>query len=94
MRVIHGGTTFHNVSVLPSGKFVSSGSLRLKGAEHGTLRIWDPETGVCERSLIGHQGSVERIVVLPSGKFMSGSFDRTLRLWDPEVRLDGIRTLS
>ncbi|WP_406393982.1 hypothetical protein [Streptomyces sp. NBC_00887] len=56
--------------------------------EDGTVRIWDPATGVRTRpDLTGHTGRVNDLAVLagPDDRTMLASVgdDNTLRLWDP-----------
>ena len=43
------------------------------------------QTGACERVLEGHTGFVCCVAVLPDGKVVSGSSDKSLRVWDPLV---------
>jgi hypothetical protein len=47
------------------------------------LRIWNP-FGTLEPDilLIGHSKSINCIAVLPDGRIISGSSDKTLKLWD------------
>jgi WD40 repeat protein len=42
------------------------------------------QTGGLARVLAGHKGYVTAVVVLPDGRVVSGSEDRTLRVWDIE----------
>jgi len=37
----------------------------------------------CERVLMGHKDVVESVAVFPDGRVVSASWDRTLRIWDP-----------
>ena len=51
-----------------------------------TVRIWDPVTGVMERTLDGHTDWVRAVcVVRVEGRELlaSASGDRTVRIWDP-----------
>jgi WD40 repeat protein len=51
-----------------------------------TIRIWDAETGVCERELKGHSNSVNAVVFShDSTKLASASYDKTIRIWDAET---------
>ena len=43
------------------------------------------QTGACERVLEGHTNCVLCVAVLPDGKVVSGSADKSLRVWDPLV---------
>mgnify|MGYP006150353141 FL=1 len=77
-------------AVLPNGRFVS-------GSWDNTLKIWAPPradaTGDAmgdaqrfwrvEATLAGHTGAVTCVVALANGLLVSGSDDRTLRVWEP-----------
>ena len=56
---------------------------------NGPYGRWDPATGDQRATLEGHQGSVRALctVPLPDGTILlaSGSYDRTVRLWEPVV---------
>jgi len=57
---------------------------RALGASGDKLWIWDLETGVELRRF--HADAVACVAVLPDGRrALSGSYDRTLRLWDLET---------
>ncbi|SCO92738.1 related to RSA4-WD-repeat protein required for maturation and efficient intra-nuclear transport [Fusarium oxysporum] len=48
-----------------------------------TVRIWDAETGDCERLLEGHSGRVISVVFShDSAKLASASHDKTVRIWN------------
>ena len=66
------------LAVLPDGRIVS-------GSEDHTLRIWNPDTGACLRTLEGHVFGVNCLAVLPDGRIVSGSDDRTLSIWNPDT---------
>ena len=55
-------------------------------SDDATVRIWDPGTGVTERTLTGHPGGVWGVcAVRVAGRELlaSASDDRTVRIWDP-----------
>ncbi len=65
----------NGLTLLPNGQMLSCSSDK-------TLRIWDPNTGRCLKTLQGHTEDVWCIAVLPNGQVVSGSSDETLRVWD------------
>jgi WD40 repeat protein len=51
-----------------------------------TIRIWDAETGECERELKGHSSYISSVVFShDSKKVASGSDDETIRIWNAET---------
>ena len=46
------------------------------------LRVWDPESGAELCCCEGHTGPVTCAAVAADGRLASGSFDRTVRLWE------------
>eukprot|EP00698_Gefionella_okellyi_P001357 TRINITY_DN112_c0_g1_i1.p1 TRINITY_DN112_c0_g1~~TRINITY_DN112_c0_g1_i1.p1 ORF type:complete len:465 (+),score=53.86 TRINITY_DN112_c0_g1_i1:57-1451(+) len=47
-----------------------------------TVKLWNPETGQCIRTLVKHSEPVYSVAFSPSGEFVaSGSFDRCLHIW-------------
>jgi WD40 repeat protein len=66
-------------------------SALIEGAQKGPGRMWfrprfaslTPPGGPLRQILVGHTGSVDAVAFLPDGRrALSGSGDRTLRLWD------------
>ena len=47
-----------------------------------TVRVWNTITGSCDCILSGHINGVLSVSVLPDGRIVSGSFDKTIRVWD------------
>ncbi|KAG8664912.1 uncharacterized protein FPOAC1_012889 [Fusarium poae] len=56
------------------------------GSDDETIRIWDAETGECERELKGHSSYIRSVVFShDSKKVASGSADKTIRIWNAET---------
>ena len=68
------------VGALPDGTPVI-----VSGNADNTVRVWDPATGDCLRTLTGHHGEVHAVAVgaLLDGTpvIVSGSWDTTVRVW-------------
>jgi WD40 repeat protein len=70
------------------------GRVILSASHDDTLKLWDPKTGRCIRTLSGHSDVVNSCAWSPDGlQILSASADETLKLWDPSTG-DCIRTLS
>jgi WD40 repeat protein/uncharacterized caspase-like protein len=61
----------------PDGAYIATAS------RDKSIKLWDAETGLEIRSLLGHQGTVTAIDFSPDGTMMaSGAGDNTIRVWD------------
>ena len=49
------------------------------------IKIWNVTSGILIRTLIGHTSSVESLAVLDNGLLLSGSNDKTIKLWRVET---------
>ncbi|KAL2808652.1 WD40-repeat-containing domain protein [Aspergillus granulosus] len=94
MQVLDGHTGWVTaVAFSPDGQTVASISY------DGTVRLWDPATGVECRTLqghtdSGHTDSVTAVAFSPDGQTVaSASYDGTVRLWDPATGVE-CRTLQ
>ncbi|MBM3728907.1 MAG: hypothetical protein FJW40_26210, partial [Acidobacteria bacterium] len=62
------------------------GQRALSGSDDKTVRLWEVETGRCERVLEGHTAIVGSVAWSPDGqRALSGSADSTVRLWEVET---------
>ena len=61
-----------------------------------TIKIWDVDTGTVKRTLAGHIGGVLVLAVLENGYLVSGSADKTIKIWKIWNVEDGtlIKTLT
>jgi len=55
----------------------------VSGSWDGTARIWDTKTGQCKHVLEGHTHAVA-VLTLPNGITITGSQDKTIRIWYKE----------
>ena len=56
-----------------------------------SIKIWDLETKTQELSLRVHEGNVQCLLQLSDGRLVSGSGDKTIKIWD--VDFGGYKTL-
>ena len=71
----------------------TKGGQLVSGSGDNTLRVWDPATGECLRTLERHSGPVTCVIETKGGQLVSGSYDGTLRVWDPATG-ECLRTLK
>jgi periodic tryptophan protein 2 len=69
---------FTSLAIDPSGEVVCAGSL-----DSFDIHIWSVQTGQLLDRLAGHEGPVMSLAFAPDGSTLaSGSWDRTVRLWN------------
>jgi periodic tryptophan protein 2 len=69
--------SFSCMAVDPSGEVVAAGSL-----DSFDIHLWSVQTGQLLDRLAGHEGPVSALAFAPSGTLVSGSWDRTARIWN------------
>ncbi|EMC94289.1 hypothetical protein BAUCODRAFT_150474 [Baudoinia panamericana UAMH 10762] len=74
--------SFSSIAVDPSGEVVAAGSL-----DDFDIHIWSVQTGQLLDQLAGHEGPVSSLAFAPNGgSLISGSWDRTVRIWSVFAR--------
>jgi periodic tryptophan protein 2 len=74
--------SFSSIAVDPSGEVVAAGSL-----DDFDIHIWSVQTGQLLDQLAGHEGPVSTLAFAPNGgSLVSGSWDRTVRIWSVFAR--------
>jgi len=71
-----------SVAFFPNGKVIASAS------RDGTVKIWDADTGLIQRTLIDHAGPVLSVAVSPDGKRLAAAgFGSTIVTWSATGQL-------
>lgn len=64
-----------------------NGNILASCGRDGTVRLWNPNSGINYAVLRGHTERVESVAFSPDGKTLaSGGQDRTIRIWDVNTR--------
>ncbi len=79
-RTLETHSDVNTVCFSPDEKTLASGS------KDNKVRLWNVETGVNTKTLVGHSDDVLSVCFSPDGKTLaSGSEDNTVRLWNVET---------
>ena len=83
----------HTDEVLAAG-LSPDGTVAVTGGRDNTVRTWNPQSGLQQRVLSGHESIVTGVRVASSGIIVSGSYDGTVRLWQSQTGLELCRLVS
>lgn len=61
---------------------INDNNYLISSGQERVLRVWNINTKICIKELIGHKRSVISIIKTISNYIISGSLDSTLRVWD------------
>src|SRR5262249_14321548 len=76
----------------PDGTLLAVG--KGTGDTAGAVELWDVKTGALVWSARGHAGGVTSLAFAPDGKLLaSGSWDKTVVVWEPAARQEKTRIL-
>eukprot|EP00457_Paulinella_chromatophora_P006099 gb/GEZN01006117.1/.p1 GENE.gb/GEZN01006117.1/~~gb/GEZN01006117.1/.p1 ORF type:complete len:449 (+),score=50.39 gb/GEZN01006117.1/:240-1586(+) len=88
-RISNGGTSTSELDDDEAGNGQTNGVLGgggeflLSGSRDRTIKIWDLDTGVCVKTILGHDNWVRAVIFHPSGQYVvSCADDKTVRVWD------------
>lgn len=82
--------SFSSLTVDPSGEIICAGSL-----ESFEIHTWSVQTGQLLDRLAGHEGPVVSLSFAPNGGLLvSGSWDKTVRIWDVFARSQTTESLQ
>lgn len=65
--------------------YTPDGALGISGGNNGQIIVWNADTSVQVREMLGHHGSVSSLAISPDGKRVAsggGGNDNTIRFWN------------
>ena len=64
----------------------------ISASDDKTIKVWNVETGACERTLTGHANLVMSLEMVALNLLASGSADGTIKVWNV-ARGETVRTI-
>ena len=74
--------------------FAPDASSVVSGGRDKTLVAWDPATGDARGTMRGHALDVTAVCVLPDGRVVSGSMDKSIKIFDPSKSFECVETFE
>ncbi|KAL7959265.1 WD40-repeat-containing domain protein [Trichoderma compactum] len=75
-------------SLLPSKDEKDNTTVIASGSQDQTVKLWDPDTGLCLKTLEGHTKSISSVAWAPDQKHVaSASYDASVKIWDSTTGL-------
>ena len=72
--------TFHSRTIL--SVVAMKGTLVATSSDDGLIKLWDIVTGRSVKVLKGHSAGVRSLAMMPGGNLVSGSWDKTVKIWE------------
>ena len=58
-----------------------TGATLVSGARDNSIKVWNPHSSECLRTLKGHKGDVHRLIMLPGDMLWSAAADGAFKIW-------------
>lgn len=58
-----------------------TGMTLVSGARDNTIKVWNPHSSECLRTLKAHKGDIHSLIMLPDDKLWSAAADGTFKMW-------------
>lgn len=67
--------------------YLAPQNLIASGSWDKTIRLWNPNTGECSKTLEGHTDIVASLIVLDENTLISSSWDKTIIIWNQDFSM-------
>ena len=79
----HHNRTVYVVCKLPDRKIIT-------GSDDGSINMFDMTTFESIGSYQCHVGGIRSMIILPNGKLVTGSYDKTIKVWPDPLKLNDL----